>query len=206
MITTCFGGIRHGIKRQKRLWIMVGLLCALIAVAIPVLNITMGWNLHKLIRQTYARIHASITLPLLSHRDPRLGDEVAMPEDSQIVGGDLEKERHKVILFVGHFTPCTLGSVPLLQIVQKAHKNMQIVIVSTSPTTVVEQTYLNFEEEQFVWVSDSDRNYANKLNVFFYPRVYLVDEQSRVRYIQPYHIGCQQALIEAVSHLSEEVR
>ncbi len=203
---THLSGIGQSLERHRRLLKLLGLLGLLIAIAIPVFRATLGWDLFAPLRRTSALIRASVTFPLLARHDPELGHALAVPDASRIVARSWEKGRYKAVMFVGSISPCALKSMSYLQIVQRAHKNLQVVLVFAAPISAVHQASRHFEKEQFVWVSDSDREYANKLNAFFYPRLYLMDSQGRLVYIQPYRLGSQQAWVEVLKHLPEEVR
>jgi hypothetical protein len=78
-----------------------------------------------------------------------------------------------MVLFAGPVSPCVLRSLEWYWIVQKAHKELQIVLVFASPRSVVRRAVSNNAGEGCVYVSDPERRYASRLNTFYYPRLYL---------------------------------
>ena len=128
------------------------------------------------------------------------GSIVPLPEPSQVVVGSLQSDKYKIILFAGPASPCVLKSLELYRIVQKAHKQLQIALVFTSPRAVVQQV-VRGSQKPFVYVSDPEGRYALRLNAFYYPRLYLLDEQNRVLYVQHYRVGSQSASMEALNRL-----
>jgi hypothetical protein len=81
-----------------------------------------------------------------------------------------------------------------------------MVLVFDSPKSVVKQAARGYEDERFVWVSDSGRQYASRLNAYYYPRVYLLDSEWRLVYVQHYRTGSQRALMDSVARLPKEVQ
>jgi hypothetical protein len=57
-----------------------------------------------------------------------------------------------------------------------------------------------------VWVSDSGRQYASRLNAYYYPRVYLLDSEWRLVYVQHYRTPSRRALMDSVARLPKEVQ
>lgn len=191
-------------QQHRRLIGLLLLLSLLLTIAVPLFRVTIGWDIVAPVRRELALLRAAMTFPLLARKDPAQGSIVPLPDPSQVVVGSLQPDKYKIVLFAGPVSPCVLKSLELYRIVQKAHGELQIVLVFASPTSVVQQAVSN-SHKQFVYVSDSEGRYALHLNAFYYPRLYLLDKQNRVLYVQHYRTGSQKALMEAVDRLLEEV-
>lgn len=193
-------------QQHRRLISLLLILVVLLMTALSLLHATLGWNIVAPVRRELLLVRASVTFPLLARKDPKQGDLLPLPEPSQVVKGSFRPNNYKIVLFVGPASPCALKSVELYRIVQQAHKQLQIILVFTSPKPVVQQAAVQYAGEQLVYVSDSDKHYASRLNAFYYPRLYLLDRQGRLLYVQHYRTSSRKALVEAVDQLSKEVR
>ncbi|GBC92192.1 hypothetical protein HRbin15_00657 [bacterium HR15] len=159
-------------RRQIGLLLLLSLL---LTIAVPLFRVTIGWDIVAPVRRELALLRAAMTFPLLARKDPKQGDLLPLPEPSQVVKGSFQPNNYKIVVFVGPASPCALKSVELYRIVQKAHKQLQIILVFASPKPVVQQAVGQYAGEQLVYVSDSDKHYASRLNAFYYPRLYLLD-------------------------------
>lgn len=153
-------------QQHRRLIGLLLLLGLLLTIALPLFRVTIGWDIVAPVRREFALLRATITFPLLTRKDPLQGSIVPLPEPSQVVAGSLQSDKYKIILFAGSASPCVLKSLELYRIVQKAHKKLQIVLVFTSPRSVVEQVARD-SQKPFVYVSDPERRYALHLNAFY---------------------------------------
>lgn len=192
--------------RHSRLRGLLLLLVVLVAIAVPLFRVTLGWDMIAPVRRALLVARAHITFPLLARKDPTQGEKLPPPTSSQVVLGSLHPSSFKLVLFAGPVSPCSLKSLPTYRIVQKAHPNLQMVLVFDSPKSVVKQAARGYENERFVWVSDSGRQYASRLNAYYYPRVYLLDSEWRLVYVQHYRTPSQRALMNSVARLPKEVQ
>jgi hypothetical protein len=166
----------------------------------------LGWDMIAPVRRALLVARAHITFPLLARKDPAQGSKLPPPDSSQVALGSLHPSSFKLVLFAGPVSPCSLKSLPTYRIVQKAHPNLQMVLVFDSPKSVVKQAARGYENERFVWVSDSGRQYASRLNAYYYPRVYLLNSEWRLVYVQHYRTPSQRALMDSVARLPKEVQ
>jgi len=192
--------------RHSRLRGLLLLLVVLVAIAVPLFRVMLGWDMIAPVRRALLVARAHITFPLLARKDPTQGEKLPPPTSSQVVLGSLHPSSFKLVLFAEPVPPCSLKSLPTYRIVQKAHPNLQMVLVFDSPKSVVEQAARGYENERFVWVSDSGRQYASRLNAYYYPRVYLLDSEWRLVYVQHYRTPSQRALMNSVARLPKEVQ
>lgn len=193
-------------RRHSRLLGLLLLLGILVGVAVPLFRVTFGWDIVAPVQRTILLMRASITFPLLARKDPAQGSKLLIPTSDQLVAGSLQPDNFKLVLFAGTVSYCRLKSLSFYRIVQKAHKNVQVVVVFASPKSVIQQVAWGYKNERFVWVSDPNRAYASRLNAFFYPRLYLLDAEGRLVYVQHYRTSSQRALMEAVDRLPKEVQ
>lgn len=191
---------------KRRLWLELTALAGLLGVATPVFRITVGWDLLAPVKGMYRAAYAHIYFPMQARHDPSLGEVLTLPPQAQVVQGQLKPTAYKGIIFCGYPSPCALKSLAMYQVVQKAYPSLQVVLVFAASEAVVRQTAQANADARFVWVADEQRHYAQQLNAYYFPRVYLVDSAGRLRYIQHYRTGSQRALMEAVELLREEVR
>jgi hypothetical protein len=196
----------RGCRRHSRLPRLLLLLVVLVTVAVPLLRATLGWDMIAPVQRTLLLMQAYIAFPLLARKDPTQGSKLPLPTSSQLVYGFLHPSNYKLVLFAGSVSPCRLKSLSFYRIVQRSHRNLQIVLVFTSPKSVVGQVARSYAKERFVWVSDPERQYALRLNAYFYPRLYLLDNEGRLVYVQHYRTSSQKALMDSVDRLPKEVQ
>ena len=77
---------------------------------------------------------------------------------------------------------------------------------SSQTQAILQEAAQAFPDKRFVWVADEHREYASQLNAYYVPRVYLVDPQGRLRYVQHYRPPSKRALMESVELIPKEVR
>jgi len=192
-------------QRHARLLGLLLLLGVLVAAAVPLFRVTLGWDVITPVQKHLLLMRAYITFPLLARKDPAQGSQLPLPTSSQLIAGSLQPGNFKLFLFAGPVSPCRLKSLSFYRVVQRAHRNMQIVLVFASPKSVVDQVARSYANERFAWVSDPKSQYASRFNVYFYPRLYLLDAEGRLVYVQHYRTSSQKALMEAVDRLPKEV-
>jgi len=192
--------------RHRRLLGLLLLLSVLLTVAVPLYRVTLGIDLMAPVRRALVQLRASVALSLLARNDPALNSTLPSPKDMQIVQGNFEPKKFKMIVFAGPVSVCALRAIPNYEIIQKGQKNLQIIWVFASSKSEVQRAAANFRANQFVWIADPDRYYASKCNAYFYPRIYLVDPEWRILYIQNHRTSSQSAVWAAVSKLPEEVQ
>ncbi|MCX7994025.1 MAG: hypothetical protein N2651_10210 [Fimbriimonadales bacterium] len=121
------------VSPRRRLGLELAVLAGLLAVAVPVFQQTIGWNMLAPIKSVYRTAYAYIYFPVQARHDPERGSALTLPSHEQ-------------------------------------------------------------------------REYAKRLNGYYFPRVYLIDPQGYLRYVQHYRTGSQRALMEAVWLLPKEVK
>jgi hypothetical protein len=192
------------VSSRRRLWFELAVLVGLLVFALPIFRFTVGWDIFAFIKRTYRVAHAYVYFPLQARSDPALGRVLTLPSQDQIVSGQIDPTAFKAIIFFDYPSPCAMKFLTIYQIVQKANPSLQIVLVFSASKTMVQQTAKVFSDKRFVWVADEKRIYATQLNAYYVPRVYLIDSQVHLRYVQHYRTPSYKALMEAVELLSSK--
>lgn len=160
-----------------------------------------------MLNRVYQKGRASVLLWWAARSDPAIDAQMNAPPKENIVKGQLSEESFKGVLFVGQVSPCTLRGLEGYRVMQAGlRKRLQFIIVYMDSQIPLAQLIHDARWKGFIWVKDSSGDYAKRWNAYFVPRLYLVDGQWRLKYVQPHSEGNQAALLKCVQQVLEEVR
>lgn len=192
--------------RQRRLLVLLALWAGLIAVAVPVWRAAWGFDALTFVKRTYWRGRTALLLRWFARCDPDLETKMEVLPQEQIIWGNLNEHAYKTVLFLGRVSPCVLRLLPSYRIFQQGLKGkLQVVVVCADEKTQVQPLVNMAYGRDFVWVSDPSRKLAKSWNAYFQGRLYRVDQEWRLRYIQSHAESEQQALIQATQIVLAEV-
>lgn len=193
--------------RQWRLLVLLALWAGLITVAAPTWQATLGFDALAFVKRIYWRGRTALLLRWFARGDPVLETQMDVPHQGQIIWGNLNGHAYKAVLFLGRVSPCVLRSLPSYHVFQQGLKGkLQVVVVCADEKKNVLPLVDMAYGRDFVWVSDPSRKLAKSWNAYFQGRLYLVDHEWRLRYIQSHAESGQQALIQATQIVLAEAQ
>lgn len=194
-------------KQHRKLAGLMVIWLMLIAIAVPVWQVTIGFDALAMLNRVYQKGRVPVLLWWAARSDPSVGTQMKAPSKENIVKGQLSKGAFKGVLFVGQVSPCTLRGLEGYRVMQEGlRKRLQFIVVYMDGQIPLAQLIHDAQWKGFVWVKDSSGDYAKHWNAYFVPRLYLVDGQWRLKYAQLHSEGNQAALLKCVQQVLEEVR